>query len=72
MKTEKTNILVIGSGLSGAVAALTAADEGKAVTLITKNNNLLSGNTAWAQGGIAHFNPQDSPKIFKEEVLSLG
>ena len=72
MKNEKTNILVIGSGLSGAVAALTAADEGKAVTLITKNNKLLSGNTAWAQGGIAHFNPKDSSDMFKKDIINAG
>ena len=30
-----TDILVIGSGLSGATAAITAADAGKYVTIIT-------------------------------------
>ena len=36
MKKIKTHILVIGSGLSGAIAALTAAEENKNVILITK------------------------------------
>ena len=56
-----TNILVVGSGLSGAVAALAAAEENKKVILLTKNSNLLSGSTAWAQGGIAFTNKNDTP-----------
>ena len=32
-----TDVLVIGSGLAGATAAITAADEGKNVTIITKS-----------------------------------
>ena len=38
-----TDVLVIGSGLSGATAAITAADEGKNVTIITKSPQLKSG-----------------------------
>ena len=72
MQNEQTNILVIGSGLAGAIAALTAAEEGKEVILITKNTQLLSGNTAWAQGGIAHFNPQDSHQLFKQDIINAG
>ena len=34
--TVETEILVIGSGLAGAVAALTAAEENKKVILIKK------------------------------------
>ena len=32
-----TDVLVIGNGLSGATAAITAADVGKNVTFITKS-----------------------------------
>ena len=46
--TKNTNILVIGSGLAGSIAALTAAEENKKVILITGSNTLLSGNTKWA------------------------
>jgi len=41
----QTDILIIGSGLSGAVAAIVAADEGKNVLIITKTSELKSGNT---------------------------
>ena len=33
MKNKQTNILVIGSGLAGAIAGLTAAEENKKVIL---------------------------------------
>ena len=65
MHKLKTNILVIGSGLSGAIAALSAAEENKKVILLTKHKDLLSGNTPWAQGGIAYTNSKDTPKKFQ-------
>ena len=45
MNNYNIDILVIGSGLSGAIAALSAAEEDKKVILITKEPNILSGNT---------------------------
>ena len=72
MQNLKTNILVIGSGLAGSVAALTAAEENKKVILLTKNTDLLSGNTAWAQGGIAFTNTKDNPKKFKDDIMKAG
>ena len=72
MENETTNILIIGSGLSGAIAALTAAEENKKVILITKCPTLLSGNTPWAQGGIAYKSPEDTSAIFKSDIISTG
>ena len=69
---KKTNILVIGSGLAGAVAALTAAEENKKVILITNSNTLLSGNTKWAQGGIAYSSQKDSSIKFQEDIYNAG
>ena len=59
MNDISTDILVIGSGLSGAIAALSAAEEGKNVTLITKEMKVLGGNTIWAQAGIAYIGNQE-------------
>ena len=42
---KQTDILVIGCGLAGAIAAISTADEGKNVTIITKSPLLKSGNT---------------------------
>ena len=64
------DILVIGSGLSGAIAALTAAAENKKVILITKSENLLSGNTPWAQGGIVYAKSND--KKLAHDIVSAG
>ena len=72
MTQKETDILVIGSGLSGAISALTAAEENKKVILITKNKTLLSGNTKWAQGGIAYTNINDSEEKFMKDISIAG
>ncbi len=71
-KTVETNVLVIGSGLAGAVAALTVAEENKHVVLITNSDMLLSGNTRWAQGGIAYSHNHDSKNTFKQDIYNAG
>ena len=67
-----TDVLVIGSGLSGATAAITAADEGKNVTIITKSPKLKSGNTPKAQGGIVYNSSTDSPEKLKNDIIKAG
>jgi len=64
-----TDVLVIGSGLSGATAAITAADEGKNVIIITKSPQLKSGNTPKAQGGIVYNSSTDSPEKLKNDII---
>ncbi len=68
----ETEVLVVGSGLAGAVAALTAAEENKKVILITNSTTLLSGNTRWAQGGIVYSNLQNSHETFKADIYTAG
>ena len=70
--TIETDILVIGSGLAGAIAALTAAEENKKVILITNSNTLLSGNTRWAQGGIVYSPNNRSQEILKDDIYTAG
>ena len=67
-----TDILVIGSGLSGATAAITAADAGKNVTIITKSPQLKSGNTPKAQGGIVYKSSTDSIEKLKNDIMKAG
>jgi L-aspartate oxidase len=70
--TIETDILVVGSGLAGAIAALTAAEENKKVILITNSNTLLSGNTRWAQGGIVYSPNNRSQEILKDDIYTAG
>jgi L-aspartate oxidase len=68
----ETEILIIGSGLAGAVAAISAADEGKQVLIITKSAELKSGNTPKAQGGIVYTSSGDTPEKLKEDIIKAG
>ncbi len=50
-------IIVVGSGIAGLTAALSAVRAGKPVTLVTKAG-LLESNTRYAQGGVATVLPE--------------
>ena len=60
MNQQHTDILIVGLGLAGMTAAITAAKSGKKITLLTKTNKISSGNTPWAQGGIVYKGLNDS------------
>jgi L-aspartate oxidase len=47
-----TDVLVVGTGVAGYSAALTAAAAGARVLVVAKGD-LDSSNTGWAQGGVA-------------------
>ena len=66
-----TDVLVIGSGLSGATAAITAADAGKNVTIITKSPQLKSGNTPKAQSGIVYKSNTNSIEMLKNDICNI-
>jgi L-aspartate oxidase len=68
----KTDILVIGSGLAGAMAAIIAADKGRKVSLVTKTPDLLSGSSRYAQGGIIYKGMMDSPAKLKADIIEAG
>jgi len=72
IEMKKTEILILGSGLAGCIAALAAADKGAEVTIVTKTKNIISGNTPWAQGGIIYKGIHDSPEKLKQDILSAG
>ena len=69
---KKTELLVIGSGLAGLIAAWTAAEKGLEVILINKTDTLMSGSTPWAQGGIIFEGENDNPQKLKEDIINAG
>jgi L-aspartate oxidase len=68
----QTDILIIGTGLAGAIAAITAADNGKKVTMITKTDEILSGSTSVAQGGIIYKGIEDAPEKLANDIMIAG
>ena len=72
MNQKYTDILIIGMGLAGITAAITAAESGKKVTIITKTKEFSSGNTPWAQGGIVYKGLKDSPEKLKADIVKAG
>jgi len=67
-----TEVLIIGSGIAGSMAALTLAENGAHVTLLTAGADLFSGNTRLAQGGIVFHSEGDDPGILEKDVLTAG
>ena len=68
----KTDVLVLGSGITGCVAALTLAEAGVEVLLITAGQYIDDGNTALAQGGIVYRSESDSPALLEKDILTAG
>ncbi|MGH3241761.1 MAG: L-aspartate oxidase [Spirillospora sp.] len=69
--TTETDVVVIGSGIAGLVAALRCRPRGR-VLLVTKAL-LDAGSTRWAQGGIAAaLAPDDTPEEHLADTLTAG
>jgi L-aspartate oxidase len=66
----ETEVLVVGSGIAGCAAALAAAREGTAVTVVTKASEPADAATDWAQGGVAVT--QSEPRRFREDILAAS
>lgn len=67
-----TDALVVGSGIAGLTAALTLADAGREVLLLTSGDVLDDGNSALAQGGIVFHGEEDSPQLLERDILTCG
>jgi L-aspartate oxidase len=69
--TRDADVVVVGSGIAGLVAALRARSHGR-VLLVTKAL-LDDGSTRWAQGGIAAaLSADDSPDEHLADTLTAG
>lgn len=69
---EDADIIVVGGGIAGLFAAITAADDGKRVVLLTKSGSMES-NTRYAQGGIAvALGTDDTPELHTADTVACG
>ena len=68
----ETEVLILGCGIAGGATALTLADAGVPVTVVTRGKAPESTNTYWAQGGIIYTGVDDSPALLVEDILRAG
>ena len=68
----ETDVLILGSGIAGATTALTLADAGVPVTVVTRAAEPADTNTYWAQGGIIYEGKEDSPELLAEDIERAG
>ena len=67
-----TDVLIIGSGIAGCTAALSLADAGLGVTVVTRSKDPHESNTYYAQGGIIYRGENDSAAMLTEDVMRAG
>ncbi|MFA9503289.1 L-aspartate oxidase [Natrinema sp. H-ect1] len=67
---EVTDVLVVGSGIAGCAAALSAAREGAEVLLLTKATKPDDASTDWAQGGIS--TTRGDPDSLKSDIIDAS
>jgi L-aspartate oxidase len=69
----ETDVLVIGSGIAGAAAALRLAqDTQRQVLVITRAYDPAETNTRYAQGGIVARGLDDSVELLARDILNAG
>jgi L-aspartate oxidase len=72
MNHEPTDVLVLGTGVAGCAAALSAARGGAAVTIVTRAEQARESNTFYAQGGIVARPPGDTPERLAADIERAG
>ena len=71
MKT--TDVLIIGSGIAGATAALRLArNPDRRIVLINRAPDPRESNSRYAQGGIISRGPDDSAELLVKDILAAG
>ena len=62
----ESDVLIIGSGIAGSIAALRLADAGIHVVIATRSTNPEESNTFYAQGGIIYKGKEDTARTSDE------
>ncbi len=68
----EADVLIIGNGIGGCSAALSLAEEGLNIIIISKGASPEKNNTFYAQGGIAALADEDRKEDFVNDILKAG
>ena len=69
----ETEVLIIGSGIAGATAALRLArNPERRITVVTRAADPHESNTRYAQGGIIGRGPDDNAELLLEDILAAA
>jgi L-aspartate oxidase len=66
------DVLVIGAGIAGLSAAITAAERGLSVGVFTKERDVRESNTRYAQGGIVGPSADDTDDLLEKDIVFAG
>lgn len=69
---QKTEVLVIGSGIAGCIAALELAEKGIEVLLLCSSEDETHSNSFAAQGGIIYKGLEDSHQLLADDIQKAG
>ncbi len=70
---KTTDVLILGSGIAGATAALRLAQNpARRIILISRESDPRESNTRYAQGGIISRGKDDSADLLVEDILEAG
>jgi len=68
----QTDVLIIGSGIAGGIAALQLAEAGIPVILATRSRHPQESNTYYAQGGIIYRGKEDNVDLLVKDIVEAG
>ena len=71
-KREEFDLIIIGAGIAGQSAAITAAEAGLRIAVLSKEDDAFESNTRWAQGGIVGPSAEDSPELLAQDIRYAG
>lgn len=69
---RECDVLVIGCGVAGSIAALQLADAGLNVIVATRSSTPEESSTYYAQGGIIYESPEDNSELLMQDILHAG